>query len=160
MPADRDWETYVEDASSAGITVDRMNKVMLNVEKRFGKAPNMIVTSYAQFQNILALLEDQKVYNLPNKNLKAALSFQGVEFMSTRGPIGIFADRFCEDDTIYFLNDNFIEVHHRPDFGWFDDDGTVFLRKSSSDAYEARYGGYYENYITPSAHGCLRNLAV
>lgn len=156
----RRWEMFVEDASGAGVTVDKMNKVMLSVEKKFGKAPNMIVTSYAQFQNILALLEDQKVYNLPNKNVKGALSFQGVEFMSTRGPIGIFADRFCEDDAIYFLNDNFIEVHHRPDFGWFDDDGTVFLRLPDSDAYSARYGGYYENFITPTAHGVLRGLAV
>ena len=87
-------------------------------------------------------------------------TFQGVEFMSTRGPIGIFVDRFCQDDRIYFLNDNFIERHHRPDFGWFDDDGTVFLRTADSDDYEARYGGYYQNYIVPTAHGCLYGLAV
>ena len=105
-------------------------------------------------------MEDQKVYNLPNKNIKGNLSFQGVEFMSTRGPIGIFVDRFCEDDRIYFLNDNFIERHHRPDFGWFDDDGTVFLRETDADDYEARYGGYFENYITPTAHGVLYNLAI
>ncbi|MCK5666375.1 MAG: hypothetical protein KAI17_22950, partial [Thiotrichaceae bacterium] len=83
-----------------------------------------------------------------------------VEFMSTRGPIGIFADRFCDDDRMYFLNDNFIEVHHRPDFGWFDDDGTVFLRESNSDEDSARYGGYFQNYITPTAHGVLTGLAV
>ena len=150
----------VKDAAGAGVTVDRMNEVMLSVEKTFGKAPNLIVTSYAQFQNILALLEDQKVYNLPNKNVKGNLSFEGIEFMSTRGPIGIFTDRFCDDDRIYFLNDQYIEVHHRPDFGWFDDDGTVFLRAASTDSYEARYGGYSENYITPTAHGVLKGLAI
>lgn len=156
----RRWSSYIEDASGAGVTTDRMNKVMLAVEKRFGRAPKMIMTSYAQFQNILALLEDQKVYNLPNRNIKGNLSFQGVEFMSTRGPIGIFVDRFCEDDRIYFLNDDYIECHHRPGFGWFDDDGTVFLRKSDEDSYNARYGGYYENFITPTAHGLLKGLAI
>lgn len=156
----RRWSSSITDAGGAGITVDKMNAKMLDVEKRFGKAPNMIMTSYAQFQNVLALLEDQKVYNLPNRNLKGALSFQGVEFMSTRGPIGIFVDRFCEDDRIYFLNDSYIECHHRPGFGWFDDDGTVFLRKADEDAYNARYGGYYENFITPTAHGLLKGLAV
>lgn len=156
----RRWQSYISDEGGAGINVDKMNKAMLNVEKKFGKAPNLIITSYAQFQNILALLEDQKVYNLPNRNIKGNLSFQGVEFMSTRGPIGIFVDRFCEDDRIYFLNDNYIERHHRPGFGWFDDDGTVFLRKTDEDAYNARYGGYYENFITPTAHGLLKNLAV
>jgi len=156
----RRWQATQVDALGAGVTVDRMNNVMLEVERKFGKAPNVIVTGYEQFRNILALLEDQKVYNLPNKHIKGHMSFQGVEFMSTRGPIGIFVDRFCEDDRIYFLNDNFIECHHRPDFGWFDDDGTVFLRESSSDSYGARYGGYYENFITPTAHGVLSNLAV
>jgi len=157
---ERRWSMTEEDAGGAGITVDRMNQVMLDVERKFGQTPNMIMCGYAQFQNILALLEDQKVYNLPNRNVKGNLSFQGVEFMSTRGPIGIFVDRFCEDERVYFLNDNFIECHHRPDFGWFDDDGTVFLRKDGIDSYEARYGGYYENYITPTAHGVLHNLAI
>lgn len=156
----RRWQSYLQDASGAGITTDLMNGVMLNIEKLFGKVPNMIMCSYAQFRNILALLEDQKVYNLPNRNLKGAMSFQGVEFMSTRGPVGIFCDRFCPDKRVYFLNDDFMEVHHRPDFGWFDDDGTVFLRSSSTDAYGARYGGYYQNYITPTAHGLLDGLAV
>lgn len=160
IPVQRRWQAQQNDAGGAGITTDIMNGVMLQVERKFGKVPNMIMTSYEQYQNILALLEDQKVYNLPNKNIKGNMSFSGVEFMSTRGPIGIFVDRFCQKDRIYFLNDNFIECHHRPDFGWFDDDGTVFLRKSGSDEYEARYGGYYENFIIPTAHGVLHNLAV
>lgn len=160
IPYQRRWSSLVVDAAGKGITVDLMNAVMLQVEKRAGKVPNMIMTSYEQFQNILALLEDQKVYNLPNKNLKGALSFQGVEFMSTRGPIGIFVDRFCPKDQIFFLNDSRIECHHRPGFGWFDDDGTVFLRLADSDGYEARYGGYYENFIIPTGHGMLKGLAV
>ncbi len=156
----RRWEAFVEAAAGKGITVDLMNKVMLNVEKKMGKAPNMIMAGYDQFQNILALLEDQKVYNLPNKNIKGNLSFQGVEFMSTRGPIGLFVDRFCDKDKVYFLNDSHIECHHRPGFGWFDDDGTVFLRENDEDSYGARYGGYYENFIIPTGHGVLSGLAV
>lgn len=156
----RRWSSLVVDAAGTGVSVDKMNNILLQIEKRTGKVPNMIMTSYEQFRNILALLEDQKVYNLPNKNLKGAMSFSGVEFMSTRGPIGIFTDRFCPKDQIYFLNDSRIEVHHRPDFGWFDDDGTVFLRLSDDDSYEARYGGYYQNWIVPTGHGLLKGLAV
>lgn len=162
----RRWQSTNVDAASKGITTDLMNSVMLQIERRFGQVPNMIMTSYAQFQNILALLEDQKVYEIGNRNLvkgkelHGKLSFKGVEFMSTRGPIGIFVDRFCEDDRVYFLNDNYIECHHRPGFGWFTEDKTVFLRLQDDDGYGARYGGYYQNYITPSAHGLLKNLAV
>lgn len=159
IPVQRRWSMFSKDAAGTGVTVDKMNEVMLEVERKIGKVPNMICVHYTQFRNILALLEDQKVYNLPNRNIKGNLSFSGIEFMSTRGAIGIFVDRFCPEDKIYFLNDNFIECHHRPDFGWFDDDGTVFLRASGEDSYEARYGGYYENFITPTAHGVLKNLA-
>ena len=160
IPVQRRWQAHQVAAAGAGITIDLMNQVMLDVEKKFGTAPNMIMVSYAQFRNILALLEDHKRYQLPNRNIKGNLSFSGIEFMSTRGPIGIFTERFCEDDRIYFLNDNYIECHMRPDFGWFDDDGTVFLRKDGIDSYEARYGGYMENFITPTAHGVLSGLAV
>lgn len=162
----RRWDATLEDATGKGITVDLMNKIMLQVERKFGQVPNMIMTSYAQLQNILALLEDQKVYEVGNRNLVAGkelmgkLSFKGIEFMSTRGPIGLFVDRFCEDDSIYFLNDNYIEVHHRPGFGWFTEDKTVFLRLQDDDGYGARYGGYYENFIVPTAHGKLKGLAV
>jgi len=159
LSVQRRWQATQVNAGGSGIITDMMNEVMLKTEKAFGQAPKMIVMNYNQLQKILAQLEDQKVYNLPNRNLKGALSFSGVEFMSTRGPIPMFVDRFADEDKMYFLNDDFMERIHRPDFGWFDDDGTVFLRIADSDEYEARYGGYYENFITPSAHGILTNLA-
>jgi hypothetical protein len=162
IPVARRWQATQMDANGAGISPDRLNEVMLEVERKFGKAPNMIVTSYTQYRKLMNQLEDHKRYSLParSSSLKGQIAFQGLEFMSTRGPIGIFPDRFCDDDRVYLLNDNFIECHHRPDFGWFDDDGTVFLRKDGLDSYEARYGGYYQNYITPSAHGVITNLST
>jgi hypothetical protein len=159
LPVQRRWQSTQVDALGSGVITDALNEVMLKTERAFGQAPKMIVMNYNQLQKILAQLEDQKVYNLPNRNLKGALSFSGVEFMSTRGPIPMFVDRFADEDKIYFLNDDFIERIHRPDFGWFDDDGTTFLRIADSDEYEARYGGYMENHIVPTAHGILTNLA-
>ncbi len=123
-------------------------------------SPTMIMMGYEQYQNFLALLEDQKVYNLPNKNLKGHVGFEGIEYVSNGTKIGIFIDRFADEDKVYFLNDSRIECHHRPGFGWFDDDGTVFLRLQDDDAYGARYGGYYENFIVPTGHGFLHNLAI
>lgn len=161
IPVQRRWKATQEAAGNASISPDLMNKVMLSVEKKCQKAPNMIMTSYKQYEKLLNILEDQKVYNLPARasELKGIISFQGIEFMSTRGPIGIFPERFCEDDRMYFLNDNFIEIMHAPKFGWFDDDGTVFLRTTSDD-YEARYGGYLQVYIVPTFQGVITGLAV
>lgn len=160
IPTQRRWVAQVHNAGGAGINPDLMNLMMLNVKKRSGKYPNIIMQPYEQNRNIKAYLEDQKVYNLPNKNLKGAPGFSGVEFVSDNGSIGMFTDRFCDLDKVYFLNEEFIHVYHRPGFGWFDDDGSVFMRVTDVDAYEARYGGYYENFITPTFHGILYNLAI
>ena len=161
----RRWKSQQKAAGGAAISTDLLNEMMLKVEKASGKAPNLIITSFKQYEKILNLLEDQKRYEVKTRaGLKsksgADISFSGVEFMSSSGPVGIFPERFVEDDRIYFLNDNHIHIYHRPDFGWFDDDGTVFLRKSDSDAYEARYGGYLNTYINPCFHGLLYGLST
>lgn len=157
----RRWQAFQKDAGASGLVTDLMNEVMLGVEKQCGKVPNLIVTSYKQFRKLLNLLEDQKQYIIDPRSpdLKGKVSFRGVEFMSNAGPVGVFADRFVEDDRMLFLNDSYITIYHRPGFGWFDDDGTVFLRETDSDSYEARYGGYLQAYIVPSFHGVLSNLA-
>lgn len=155
----RRWKSVQVDALAAGVVVDSLNDVILQVEQAVGEPPKLLMMNYNQMRKILAQLEDQKVYNLPNTNLKGALSFKGVEIMTSRGAIGMFVDRFCDLDKIYFLNDEHITRYHRPDFGWFNDDGTVFLRTVDEDSYEARYGGYFENLIDPTFQGVLHNLA-
>lgn len=158
----RRWQSTQIDASSAGITVDRMNQLMLEVQRKSGKVPDLMLTSFTQYRKIMNLLEDQKQYIVEPRSadLKGKLSFKGLEFMSAAGAIGIFPERFCEDDRLYALNTNYITQHTRPDFGWFDDDGTVFLRDASSDKYGARYGGYYENLIIPTFQGVIKGLAT
>jgi len=160
LSVQRRWQATQVDAGASGIVVDMMNDVMLQVEQNFGESPNMIICNYNQYRKILAQLEDQKRYNLPNKNVKGHLGFSGVEYMGTAGAVGIFVDRFCDEDKIYFLNDKFIHRYHRPGGAeWFQDDKTVFLRTVDEDVLEARYGAYMENFITPTAHGVLHNLA-
>jgi hypothetical protein len=158
----RRWQAYQVAAGGAGVATDMINKDILAIEKRCGKVPDMVLTSYTQFAKILNLLEDQKTYNLPARaaELKGQISFKGIEIMTSTGPIPLFADRFCDGDRMYYLNSNFMTSVHRPGFGWFDDDGTIFLRDSGADTYSARYGGYYENYIVPSFHGVRTGLAT
>lgn len=163
----RRWRSTQVAAAGAGITPDLMNQVMIDVERRTGKVPNKIVTSYVQLQRILNQLEDLKRYSVQPRDtsLKGKILFEGVEFMSSNGPIPIFADRFCEDDRLYALNTDFIELRHAPDFGWFNDDvsgegGAGFLRVQDADSYEARYGGYLEVYIAPPFQGVITGLAT
>ena len=148
-------------AGGAGLTTDIMNQSMLEIQRKSGKVPNLIMCSFTQYRKLLNILEDQKQYIVEPRSpeLVGKVSFRGVEFMSSAGPVGVFPERFIEDDRMYLLNDNFIQIHHRPDFGWFDDDGSVFLR-TSEDSYEARFGGYLETYIVPPFHGVISGLAV
>lgn len=158
----RRWQSTQIAAAGAGISADALNELVVKVQYKCGKAPKKLITSYTQYRKIQNFLENQKIYSVDPRasELKGKLSFSGLEYLSNAGPIGIFADRMIEDDRVYALNTDFITAYHRPDFGWFDDDGTVFLRESSSDAYGARYGGYYENYIIPAFQGVITGLST
>jgi hypothetical protein len=129
----------------------------------------MILTSYTQYRKFQALLEDQKRYDMVTiqsrrgnygPNLNGTVSFSGLQYLTTTGAIPVLESRFCDEDRMYFLNDDYIKQVRRKGFGWFDDDGTVIMRMADSDAFEARYGGYYENYIIPSFQARIDNLAV
>lgn len=157
----RRWKATQIAAAGAGISEDLLNELVIKIQEKCGKTINKIMCSYTQYRKILNFLEDKKIYSVDPRaaDLKGKVSFKGVSYISDAGEIGIFPDRMCPGDRVYGVNTDFIEVKHRPDFGWFDDDGTVFLRKASSDAYEARYGGYYQNYIIPTFQGVIDGLA-
>lgn len=163
----RKWQAYQEDVST-GLTTDLMNKVMTRVEKKVGVPPNMIVTSYVQFEKLLNLLEDQKRYNLISEkpkgyeNVKGVVSFNGVQFMSSRGSVRIFPDKFCEDDRMYFLNTDNIVYYRRPKSGWVKEDigGNGYLRVADEDQFEARLATYGQIFIPPTFHGRIKGLTV
>jgi len=148
-------------AASAGISTDIMNELVSKIMFASGKAPKLLVTSYKQMRKIKNFLEDQKVYQIDPRasELKGKISWSGIEYLANGSKLAIIEDRMCPDDRMYAVNSDFITSYHRPGFGWFDDDGTVFLRQASSDAYGARYGGYYQNYIIPSFQGVVTGLA-
>lgn len=159
----RRWQASAQIAAGgAGITADLLNQGMMEVQRKSGKVPNLIICSFVQYRKLLNILEDQKQYLLDprSQDLVGKISFRGLEFMSAAGPVGIFPERFCDDDRVYLLNDNYISLMHRPDFGFFDDDGTVLLRDASSDSYSFRFGGYLESYIVPPFHGVITGLAT
>lgn len=158
----RRWQAYQKNASSAALSTDLMNDVVMNVKRQCGKAPKLILSSYHQFIKLLNLFEDHKRYSVParDKSLKAQIAFSAIEYISPDGVIPVLASRFIDSDKMYFLNEDHITMHLRPGgFEWFDEDGTVFLRESG-DSYEARYGGYGQVMINPHFQGYLHSLAV
>ena len=158
----RRWQSFSKDASSAALSTDLMNEVVVNVKRQSGESPDLILSSFHQYIKLLNLLEDHKRYQLParDKSFKAAVSFSGIEYMSPDGAIPVMASRFVSDEKMLFLNTKHMDIACRPGgFEWFDEDGTVFLRETG-DSYEARYGGYCDFFVNPHFQGQLDNLAL
>lgn len=164
----RRWSPYRNSLSTAQlISVDLLNKACLQMWDRCGEPANLIIMSTIQMEKFLNQLEDKKRYtqpvdisSRPNKMSKVAASFSGVEFMSVAGAIPMVASRYVRDDTVYLANTNKMMRKHAEKFGWFDEDNTVLLRMQDQDAYEARYGGYYENFINPLFQGVIEGLST
>ena len=161
----RRWKPYSKVLSTAAlISVDLLNEAMLQMDQLAGEAPNLIICSVVQMTKLLNQLEDKKRYNMDGKEnkmtTKAVASFSAIEYMSVRGAIPIVSSRYVRDDTVYLSNTNKCFRKHAEKFGWFDDDGTVLLRMQDQDAYEARFGGYYENFFNPQYFGKIENLSV
>jgi hypothetical protein len=158
----RRYKSYQKDASSAALSTDLLNDLVINVKRQSGESPDLLLMSYHQFIKLLNLLEDQKSYNLPARSpkYKGQISFAAVEFMSADGVIPCVPDRFMDADEVFALNTKHIELHcTKGGFEWFDEDGTVFLRDASTDSYSARYGGYAELFVNPHFQGRLHTLA-
>lgn len=153
-------------AASAGITPDFLNQQILDVKYSFGETPDMEVTSFVQYRKLLNQLEDQKRYMVVesrNAGPRGKFSFSALEFMADTGPIPVIAERFVEDDTLYSLNSDFIEMHARPDGGWVEDPtmgGSIFRLSPTDDTWQARYAVYFEFGIMPSAHGIITGLSI
>lgn len=165
----RRWSAYQNELATAQlISVDLLNKATLQMDQRSGEPPNLMVFSTIQMEKFLNSLEDKKRYieditisSKSNKlTTKATASFSALKFSSVKGTIPIVSSRYVRDDTVYLLNTEKMFRAHAEKFGWFEDDGTVLLRMQDQDAYEARYGGYYENYINPLFQGKIDGLAV
>ncbi len=160
--ADR-WQAF-QKAVSSSISEDLIMEMLLGVHEASGQASDLVACAYKQWRKLNNILVDKKEIKISPKfgseKLKAKVGFNAISVKSPfNEDVPIVIDRFCEDDRMYFLNMKHVTLMHAPDHGWFDEDGTIFLRKSDDDAYEARYGGYKEAFILPSFQGVLTGLS-
>ena len=148
-----------QDASNASVSVDIMNQLIEQMVNVSAEMPKMIMTSTRQWRLISQLLENGKVYYAKDSD-KGKMGFGALEYISPEGVIPVYADRFCPREKMYFINPESFDLIQREDFGWFDDDGKILLRQATTDAYEARYGGYAELICKmDNSNGIVDNLA-
>jgi hypothetical protein len=162
IPVDRKWSATRIDASAAAISEALLNRLMVTVEKKCGKTPNMAVTSYKQYELLLNTFTNQKRYNFDRGASKGKVSMAGIEFIGSQGVMNIFPDKFCEDGRFYALNTKFMSFYRRPNTGFVKEDigGQGYLRVVDEDQFELRHATYEEFFIALPFHGVLYNLAV
>lgn len=157
------WQSSQLDASSAGITTDLINQLVTDVEFQSGESPDLLVTSFKQYRKIQNLLSDKLRYTVVSNRdpifNKAAFNFKGIEWITNSGEVAIVPDRMCPDDHFFALNTDNIVFPTAEAPKWADEDGTVLLRSSSADSYEARYVAYGELFCHPAAQGVMYGLA-
>lgn len=159
----RRFQAYQQTLSNnETISHEILNEAVLEMERRNGKTPTHMYMSYTQYRKIKNQYEDLKRFTMrpADKRFKALVGFSGAMFESDAGDIPMIPHRFIPEDRVHLMNMNQMRFYKAPGWGWFDEDGTVFLRMAEEDAYEARYGGYGEFFFHPAFQGTIDGLST
>ena len=160
LPVTYRWQAY-QNTTGGPITPDLINDLALGVEYQCGKPPNLFVTSYKQYKKLMNQLEDEKRYPIASRqsSIKGQVLFQGIEVMTSAGPVPVVPERMCPDGVCLALNDNYLTYFSTPgSTAWVDEDGSVFFRVATADQFECRYLAYLELWAPPSFHGIATGL--
>lgn len=155
------FEPGINKNASAVISWDLLAEAALEIEKKSGQGPDLLVLSYKQWRKLAGVVEarqQQEVTLRPVDKISANIGASAIRLMLPTGPCDVIREKHCPQDTAYLINKKFIKLKHSGGFGWFDDDGTIFLREADSDSYEARFGGYMELFMIPTFHGRIHTL--
>jgi len=161
------WGSYIYDAAGAPATVSMFNYVFNQQLTRVPQSmlPTFGLTSPEIYATLSDLMEPNKTVMLMPRDTKlsvdAGFGFAGLAYTTPAGKvIPIVSDKHCKKDRIYFLNDEMLYMYHLPDFGWWDDDGRVFMRVQGRPWYEATYGGYWQNVVHPTFQIAIKSVAI
>lgn len=162
----RRW-VFVKDTDGGAISHSKINNILAACEKRMGKKnmPDSAITSYLQMAKLNNISESDKRYMPVNVKpnggkFSKTVGFDGIQILTSRGPINVFADKFCKDSDFYLLNMAKNDRYQTPGCGWFSKDGTTFLRETDEDSMEARYIWRGENYIPLAYQALISGLST
>lgn len=157
-----EFRGLVTNLAGATLAYADLNDIISDLEDELGTSPRLAICSHNTKAALKSQAEDQKRYSVAEaKSSNAKIGFKGIELMGDDGAFPLISSQMCEDDEMYFLDPKYMQLVMRQDFGWFDDDGTILLRDTNKDVYNARYGGYFELFCSkPNSVGRIRNFAV
>jgi hypothetical protein len=164
----RRWQSHQKAAGSSTLDYDLIIEVALEIKRKSGHMPDVLVLPYIQLRKLLISLEDQKSILVPPqpKEINGKLGLSNASILVPGGTIEILADRFCPDARAYLLNTDkrFLSLEMAPDSMGFVDDfqGSIFHSEhiNGNDQYSIYYALYGQFKIVPTAHGVITGLSV
>lgn len=169
------WQAYQKDASSATISPSMLQEIVLGIYDQVEETPNLIIASITQYRKLLSYQDHLKQLTVPirlpmsrtegevkeSEKYLSPLSFTSVALATDRGLIPVVANRFLKASECMLVNTDYIKFCMTPAGMHFkDQDGTVFLRSSTTDEYEGRYAVYGDQLIIPAYQGYLYGLST
>lgn len=158
---------FTKDTGGGAISHAKINNLVAALEKRVGKQglATHAVTSYEQMAKLNNISESDKRYQAVNVKPKGdkfskTVGFDGIQILTSRGPITVFADKFCKPSDFWLINFDRGVRYQTPGSGWFSKDGTTFLRETDEDSMEARMIWRGENYFPLCNNALMSGLSV
>ena len=153
---DKSKETYFApykvDAQDK-LTEEVLTDTMDYLEENFNSTVNMIICSYKTRKKIAALIADnRRVVNTTDANTGfGAVTVNGVP---------VYADKYCPDDRIFFINTEDFCLNQLCDWEWLEDEsGKILKQVPGKAAYSATLVKYAELICKkPCGQGMVYNI--
>lgn len=115
-----------------------MQRMIDTLEENEGSTVDLMLCSYAVRRKILATFSEKGI-ELPTVEMEG-----GFKAISYKG-IPIVADRFCPENTLYFLNTKDFKLHQLCDWQWLEaEDGKILKQVPGKPVYTATLVKYAE----------------
>ncbi|MDE7181768.1 MAG: phage major capsid protein [Clostridia bacterium] len=135
------------------LTEEMLGEMLDNLEERFNSKIDIILCSYATRRKIASLIDaNRRIVN----TIDARTGYGAV----TVNDVPVYADKFCPDDKIYFLNTSDFTLAQLCDWEWLEDeDGKILKQIQGKAAYSATLVKYAELVCKrPCGQGMLYNF--
>ena len=150
--ADKYFAPYKADAGGA-LTETALSDVLDYLEENFNSKVNVILCSYKTRKKIASLIDaNKRVVN----SIDARTGYGAV----TVNDVPVYADKYCPDDRILFLNSDDFALYQLCDWEWMEDeDGKIIKQVPGKAAYSATLVKYAELVCRkPCGQGMLFNF--
>lgn len=132
------FNPYKKEITASSLTEEYLIDFIDALEERSGHKVNMILCSFAARKQIAKLMSaSRRIVN--TTDIEAGYSSIYIN------DVPVYADKFCPDDYIYFLNTDDFILNQLCDWAWIEDEGGKILKQvSGKAAYSATLVKYAE----------------